>query len=223
MFALTRESVLGESKEQDLVDFTELAVAAKQQLGYRVLANAQPLFAAMAELGIKPFSLASVEAYKRKMVFWTNLKNLIATLSILFCRIALAISIVGGVLSFVIGGIWTIFAPIPEWCLWWFGASLIGFVGAGLVELYRDGEDLFWRYAQWNKTPIYKYPEFIPEFAVQTAVDLKEKCPEAYFYIEELRIEGYPILDPFLVVKHGDLEYHLEVWNEPCFKDKRQA
>ena len=62
----------------------------------------------------------------------------------------------------------------------------------------------------------------VPEFALQTAVDLKERCPKASFYIEELGIK-LRRLDPFLVVEYAGLRYYVEVWNEPNFEQKREV
>lgn len=75
----------------------------------------------------------------------------------------------------------------------------------------------------WNRTKIEEYKLPVPEFVLNKAVQIKEKCPEAEFYIQHL--EDHP--DPFLVVEipkagYGHKErYFVEVWDEPKFEASR--
>jgi hypothetical protein len=71
--------------------------------------------------------------------------------------------------------------------------------------------------AEWEVVCIKGYHLPIPEFALQTAIDVKTACPEVALFIEELRTTK----DPFLVAKLGGETYYLEVWNEPGFKQER--
>jgi len=73
-------------------------------------------------------------------------------------------------------------------------------------------------FLRWVAVSIKKFKKPVPEFALQTALDIKERCPEIEFEIEELT----PTPCPFLVAVLPDgSRYHLEVWNEPDFKKPR--
>jgi len=69
----------------------------------------------------------------------------------------------------------------------------------------------------------------VPEFVLQTALDVKKIDPSCVLYVDQLiaipaeRTKREPIsLDPFLVaVTQDGQEHYLEVWNEPGFKQQR--
>ena len=77
--------------------------------------------------------------------------------------------------------------------------------------------------------PIAEYKRPIPDFAAQTANDLKRRFNDVCFEIEELEIVRNKTVilnlkDPFLVIVLPDRSrYYLEVWNEPSFKGQRMA
>ena len=78
----------------------------------------------------------------------------------------------------------------------------------------------------WRRSELGYYHKPVPDFALQTAKDIKEKCPDAKFFIEELEITNVPFADPFLIVKpdsYSKEEFYIEVWNEPKFKQKREV
>ena len=83
--------------------------------------------------------------------------------------------------------------------------------------------------ACWNVIPIAAYKRPIPDFAAQTANDLKRRFNDVCFEIEELEIVRNKTVilnlkDPFLVIVLPDRSrYYLEVWNEPSFKGQRMA
>ncbi len=82
---------------------------------------------------------------------------------------------------------------------------------------------------RWARIPIAQYAMAVPEFALQTLVDIKEACPEAEIFVYQMEIvreehryaERTPIDDPFLAAAIGDQVYYLEVWNEPKFVQER--
>lgn len=61
----------------------------------------------------------------------------------------------------------------------------------------------------------------IPEFAIDTAIKVKERIPAAQLSVEILMSTERLLGDPFLVVEHGGLKYYLEVWDESKFEKRR--
>jgi hypothetical protein len=77
----------------------------------------------------------------------------------------------------------------------------------------------------WHRVSLEEYRGVIPEFALITALRLKDVLPTALFFVDELRIKQLPS-DPFLVLINsgGDKkEYYIEVWDEPGFKAMRKV
>ncbi len=90
---------------------------------------------------------------------------------------------------------------------------------------------------RWHSTRLREYEKPIPEFVLQTALDLQTKLPEAQSLHVEWFEPGYDserttvstalsgalkiFDDPFLVMKYGDKLYYMEVWNESRFKKER--
>lgn len=145
-------------------DLAELAVKASALLGYNQLAayaSTGTLARTLAELDMKPFTPASVVAYKKKQIAKARKEH----------------------------------NPTQT-----FGFSI-----------------------SWKMIPLAKYDKPIPEFAIRKAVQVKEKCPTAEFFVDELSITRHQRRiangDPFLVARVGKGErYWLEVWNEPEFE-----
>ncbi len=90
------------------------------------------------------------------------------------------------------------------------------FVAALLIGKYVS--DLL---PSWAEVPIGRYHAAIPEFAMQTLVDLRRECPRAEFMIVEIIYNRMPIGGPFLAAKDESGEFYLEVWNEPKFVQER--
>lgn len=176
---------------------------------YRVMA----LKKAMIELGITPLSASHVKQYKIDMV------KKFTPLSPLSSEAMWAIfSCVGFGFLFVIS---CLTEKVPAGVLL---LSLVIAVGLVIVWMNNDTSRYQGRgYVppSWKKFLIKDYPRRVPEFALQTAADLSEKCPEAQFYIDELQLEEKPP-DPFLLVQVDHATYYLEVWNEPGFVQKRE-
>ncbi len=63
----------------------------------------------------------------------------------------------------------------------------------------------------------------IPEFAIDTAIRVKERIPAAQVSVDALMSTERLLGDPFLVVQHGESRYYLEVWNESKFEGRRTA
>jgi hypothetical protein len=68
----------------------------------------------------------------------------------------------------------------------------------------------------WRCTKLAKFQGEIPEFALSRAVEIKERLPNARFYVEELTVEKR--YDPFLVVACGRERFYIDVWDEAEFE-----
>lgn len=78
-----------------------------------------------------------------------------------------------------------------------------------------------YRRAGWDTTHIQGYKKPIPEFALHTAIQIREKEPRAEILIEELRYTR--IVDPFMIVRLNRVDAYIEVWEEREFTGKRQV
>jgi len=70
---------------------------------------------------------------------------------------------------------------------------------------------------KWEKTPLEKYAEAVPEFALSRAIELKEELPAATFEVEFL----HAVPDPFLILVYGSERFYIDVWDEPLFEGRR--
>lgn len=79
-----------------------------------------------------------------------------------------------------------------------------------------------WRSGNWDTTPIDGYDQPIPEFAIDTALRVKQAIPEAEFSIEHF--VSWNNDDPFLSFKVPGVQrrFVVEVWDEPDFEAKRK-
>jgi hypothetical protein len=92
--------------------------------------------------------------------------------------------------------------------------------------------------AKWSLILLSEYKKPVPEFVLNTALEIKKKFPNAILQIDELSLEeinnksnNYTMiapllatvlfLDPFLVATIDGKEYWVEVWNEPNFKENK--
>jgi len=159
------------------------------------------------KMQVFPYDKASVKKYKKRTEFLFRFsgKALIGTIYDaigLFCFASLILTAIS--------------------CCWfsagfWVATSAICTVVSFIVVI-ATGDKVKDYKAKWKKIPIKDYDKLIPEFALQTAVDLKERIPSVSIYIEELIVNEVP-RDPFLVATDASgNEFYLEVWNEPKFR-----
>lgn len=198
----------------------DLADEAYQLLGYATsqakARQQQALQKTLAELDIRPFSSESVEKYKRSCEVPPN--RLVTTVVSGAAGIGLVAAIV--CLPILVVSAVTFNASLS------FYLALAVLVGGGfLIASAAIGE----RYVierTWMMYDLAHYAEPVPEFALQTAIDIKKRHPDVNFYICSLE-ENRMVLDPFLVMRVPDGNWHqdfyLEVWNEPRFSGEREA
>lgn len=236
---LVREPLDLESDKNELeqlYSFDDLAAAAAEHLGYTALIKNLPalraatrdrvsLKQAMADLGVAPFNNRDVARYQTKMA---RVHTPLTTWALIFSHNFAFGLFIGGLAALSVSGasclILYAISVVPAWLsqICWGGlvTAMIGcLVGAAFV-IATNGKTI--TYAEWRAIPIELYHRPIPEFALQTAVDIKQRCPEARFVIEELQFKQRT-LDPFLAVRDSEGNtYYLEVWNEPRFVQKRE-
>lgn len=172
----------------------------------------------LVSLQIEPYTAESVEIYKARMERSVSLRNLPS-------RVLADAPNVFGTCGVIALFVWAIIASV---CVtfnlvsmaWWFGAiglAALASLGTaiGIATLFDHGW-LKVRKLKWRSNNLGWAWREIPEFALQTAVDIKTHCPGVHLYVEEAFIEER-VVDPFLVaIDHGE-KFYLEVWNEPGF------
>ena len=200
-----------------------LEMAARELLGYDCLAKEVhrarehvSVLQTLAELEIRPFTAQSVKAYKeacehkvsRPLVLLADVAVGLGGLGTLVSLPVLAIAGLGGFVNV------TFYAAV---------VFVVGFISL-LVGTHFEARYL--RQRKWEFHELASYSEPVPEFALQTAVDIKERHPEVKFSICTLKEERL-VIDPFLVMRVEDNDkthfYYLEVWNEPEFAGEREA
>lgn len=179
---------------------------------------------ALHDLCIDPFSPSSVQAYKARM---QKQATPILSKCLLFfaepIQFLFFLGFIGGcggvIMGVVCSGLGYLFGYGEFMTLMQIGtylacAIVCGFLNAKFGYFYVP-------VAQWRSIHMTCYTAPVPEFVTQTVSDLRLRYPSVSFWIEELRL-GSQMLDPFLVAcdSWGNT-YHLEVWNEPGFKQKR--
>ncbi len=79
-----------------------------------------------------------------------------------------------------------------------------------------------WNNGGWATDPISEYGQPVPEFAIDTALRIKQAIPEAEFSIEHF--VHWRTNDPFLSFKVPGVQrrFVVEVWDEPDFTAERK-
>ncbi len=70
--------------------------------------------------------------------------------------------------------------------------------------------------AYWRRVELSRYGGDIPAFAISRAVEIKQRLPQALFYVEELIVDKQ--YDPFLLVQCGRERFYVDVWDERDFE-----
>jgi len=160
---------------------------AEMELGYKVPPerNIQKIF---DELGIQTYSEEWVSNYRKKMLRYLLLRHLLPFLYYipLVCAVSVIVlyffGYIASGLGALIGLVWLLFAP--------------------RVRL---------RHPSCRQGGLAFYREDIPEYVMQTALQVKKKNPNFQFYIEQF-FDGKKIYACLLVAKYGDKDYYLSHW-----------
>ncbi len=210
--------------------------------------NAQlPLAGALRDLGIKPFTPESIERYQKAMVknplqlFKKDILN-DAFGFIVVASLCIHIILCGAL------GLWLAPFLGLAWQYGLFGClvPVVSLIVLGITvnhtkENVNDSQFVVILVAgtgmlavglgftvcaifgpsrlEWRKVPLETFSADIPRPVLQTVAQIHEACPEAAFYVDELKRKP----DPFIVVKLGKESYHVEVWKEPRFEGDRAA
>jgi hypothetical protein len=202
-------------------DNMELAQEADRLLNYpcyREHLNARrdsDLVIAMRKMQLDPFTPQSVEVYKERATKALRRKNS----WVRWTELLPAFFLLSAVSAYVLFAITAITHSNLSLVMFAITAS----ASVGIVVLALRTRNLRVREFAWRQIPLGEYRKPIPEFALQTAVDLKRACPRAMLNVEELQT-GSPKADPFLTVFDPQTQrnYYLEVWDEPSFSKERQ-
>jgi hypothetical protein len=168
----------------------------------------------LIEKDIRPFTQDSVDKYKAFVI-----KSLNPNWYVRWCsEIPDRASFFGSV-----GCAIALAAIIMSLCFNWYAVPVC-FLSAivfsmSAFTLYQGIRSHNIDYYQWHRQPLHDYTGIVPDFALQTALDIKRKFKGVRFYVEFV---GHSIPDPFLVC-YNNKNYYLEVWNEPKFKQERIA
>jgi hypothetical protein len=193
----------------------------------------------LGELDIQPLDTQEVESYQRKEQKKLNRKSFFALpryaqlcvllnkmldkmfspfekhLEWLACILLICIAI-GGVsgIVFLCVGQWLtaeILSPL----------TFLTLCMAYAISLTDRVEKLTLQKWGWTKLTFadcYERKVEIPPFALDTAVRVKEKMPDADLFVEAATSTDLSLGDPFLCLRHGGITYYLEVWEESSFE-----
>jgi hypothetical protein len=192
----------------------DLPHKAADLLGYDLLwkrMESQALKKALAETNTRPFTKESVEKYKEEITKNANRYLFLDRVA----HVALNASML--LISFCSG------PAILGWFVSWkIGLTfLCGLVVSLVINIRLEGYTVK-QPGSWQVTPLKGYAEPVPEFVLHQAVELKEALPEAGFFVHQFVQNGL-VLDPFLVISHGNESCFIAVWDEPKFEAKQKV
>lgn len=180
------------------------------------------LHAAMRQLDIRPFTEKSIAKYKRKME--NKAANFIggSTAIVMIACVIIGVTAACWHLIFSVTGasadmVYTMFATSHVMCV---AACVLGVIlTVGTVKGWFES-------GKWSTYSPYSFTQPIPEYVQQTIVDLANACPAASFYIEALDRLPDPILYvniPSYNTGRQMVNYAIEVWDEPKYKQEREV
>lgn len=186
----------------------EIVQKAEAELSY-VAAGPPPLVTALEKAGVVPFDPDSVRRYKwqREGLFMRSRRNI-------YGAVALVASLVGVLVWGVVVN--NLFIGVP---------AGIGAAGALVASLF----GLATKEHRWEVVRLNQYTRAVPTFVLDTALRIHRAYPHAVFYVDERRQNERAASDPFLMVvdhdKYGSMRerYWVEVWDEPNYREQRQA
>lgn len=234
--------------EKDPIDELDAALMkdAEKLFGYSAKDSAEEKWvaereakieAALNKLGIKPFTNDSVVEYKaavrneelkKRSNIWADIHHTYSFWSFFVSAGVGLAALVGAAAA----SIWGFHMPFL-WAATGCGAVCLLAIFAAVATL--DDANAHDRIeVSWASKNLCSYEKKIPEFALQTACDLKKLLPSVSLYVDEVHVQRMPQPDPFLyaVIENGTStlpdrqstrRYYLEVWNEPKYKQQREA
>ena len=134
----------------------------------------------------------------------------------LFCFGLVGIFVTAGAL---LGSSWlvaTIAAPFALNCLIMFFLAALEKKVEGIVKKE-------WDWSQLTFADCHKRGIEIPEFALDTAIRVKELLPDASLTVDALIATDRVLGDPFLRLDYAGGRYYLEVWDESRFENRKTA
>jgi hypothetical protein len=179
-------------------------------------------------LGIEPFSMESVEKYKRKKIYWGNKwASVLEFIGSKGFGIPLIILGLGGLLVLALQTVacfaFDLFASsVPKLLLhpWQWVLTFVPFaLMVSYMYAFGDHHVKFRRYS-WNRVSLASYKEMVPLFALSRATSVVELLPEAKFHVDSLLVDER-VVDPFLVLEVAGKVFYLDVWDEPKFEGRR--
>lgn len=191
----------------------DLVLKAAECLGYRAMLKTlmEPqTVQALREAGVRPFDPDSVKEYKARAERKANrkIKRIAFTLVALFTAVPIILAIALRCPEALTG------LMVP--------AFVLGVAFMQAMDSFGDPLKMFNLY-RWDMDEIRHFQGEVPAYALQTALDVKEKLDEAgiqhRFMIDHLTIGRKA--DPFLVLDVNDTWQWLEVWDEPGFLKER--
>lgn len=193
----------------------DLPERATDLLGYDALKKQEEsltMWEVLDKAGARPFTMESVEKYKQEITKQANPR-------FLFLHSVARVAFSVGLFGFMV----CLGPALLGWFISWkiglafVGCSFAFSVIAGLLE----GRATKYP-GSWEVTPLKGYAEPVPEFVLQQAIKIKEGLPDAEFSVHQF-VQNEEVLDPFLVVHHGDEEYFVAVWDEPKFEAEQKV
>lgn len=241
-YPANNEGLVRRSQQNQELDADDTIKEARKVLGYMAEDEPRTIDNVLAGIGVSPFTTASVTAYKdRTRRANALLENMIPMY--IFVAIGCAITALAALLTHI--------GPVNEYetgvrIVKIFGSLTTVLVGAIAFFAYRRKQlmppgvslrSLLLQEGYWVTVAIKDTKNPVPEFALQTAMDYVkavQSSPDLRYYKTSVHVEEYYLrdvqpADPFLVVSltspDGRLtdSRHVEVWNEPKYKQERYA
>jgi len=193
----------------------DLPTEAEAILGYKGLQQAQgkrQMMQVLQTANARPFTDESVAKYMQQVykmtypkVYWLQKR------------------LTDGAMALVM--ITTAFCFGPA-LLFWFMSSVtwvpalifsVIFVAGFATMLSTESKSFGLQPGQWQTADLKGYTQPVPEFVLQTALDVKRGLPEAEFTVHNF-VQMRRVLDPFLQVTYQGNRAFIAVWDEPKFE-----
>jgi len=217
---LIREEIAAPAVNEDAVvalEKRDLLELSRSVLGYSFVTPEvkpeNPMLKSLREMGHRPFTTKSADEYmvamKKAHSSWraSGWVDIIGTCAIIAALILTVIACISNHYDLA----------ATKWLFAGAATGAIVFVACLVIAL---GSNV--KVASWIQIPIAEYKKPIPGFVLETAIELKQRCPGADIWIKELVLGEKP-LDPFLGAGCDSVSLYLEVWDEPTFKGERQS